>query len=79
MCTSVILFVLFYCLCLYCVILLLCNLSQEFPSGLISSILSYLIMVNIHSVSCFVHWFAQTSKFSRQYNVKVTTLHDHWT
>jgi len=35
MCKSVILFVLFYYLFLYCFILLLWNLAQEFPSGLI--------------------------------------------
>jgi len=34
-------FVLFYCLSLYCFILLLCNLAQEFPSG---SIKFYLIL-----------------------------------
>jgi len=31
-CRSVLLFALFYCLFLYCFILLLCNLAQEFPS-----------------------------------------------
>jgi len=41
-CKSVILLLFFYCLFLYCFILLLCNLAQEFPSG---SIKLYLILI----------------------------------